>query len=64
MDQFSGRSKGFAFVEMETEEEASATIQALNGKEIGGRVLKVNEALDRARPSGGDRGGFRRNDRY
>ncbi|HBD95751.1 MAG: RNA-binding protein [Spirochaetes bacterium GWF1_31_7] len=63
MDQFTGRSKGFAFVEMENEEDAMAAINALNGKEIGGRVLKVNEALDRAKPSngGGDRGGFRRN---
>ena len=63
MDQFTGRSKGFAFVEMENEEDAMAAINALNGKEIGGRVLKVNEALDRAKPSngGGDGGGFRRN---
>lgn len=59
MDQFTGRSKGFAFVEMENEEDAMAAINALNGKEIGGRVLKVNEALDRAKPSNG--GGFRRN---
>lgn len=61
MDQFTGRSKGFAFVEMANEEDAMNAINALNGKEVGGRVLKVNEALDRARPSNGDRNNFRRN---
>ena len=40
----SGRSKGFGFVEMSTEEEAQAAISKMNGKEIEGRELKVNEA--------------------
>lgn len=46
-DRDSGRSKGFGFVEMETEEEAKAAIEALNGKDFGGRNLVVNEARPR-----------------
>ena len=46
-DQFTGRSKGFGFVEMTNDEEALAAINALNGKEIDGRTIKVNEAYDR-----------------
>lgn len=56
MDRESGRSKGFGFVEMGTSDEASAAINALNGKEIGGRAVTVNEAKpreDRPRSSGG-----------
>ena len=44
MDRFSGRSKGFGFVEMQTQEEAQKAIQALNGAEISGRSLRVMEA--------------------
>lgn len=55
MDRDSGRSKGFGFVEMESEEEAGAAITALNGKEIDGRVLTVNEA--RPKTGNGGRGG-------
>ena len=55
-DRDSGQSRGFAFVEMSTEEEAQAAIQALDGKELDGRALKVNEA--RAREDRGGRGGF------
>ncbi|MBI2427048.1 MAG: RNA-binding protein [Candidatus Kerfeldbacteria bacterium] len=44
MDKFSGRSKGFGFVEMSSAEEAQAAIEMLNGKEIEGRALRVNEA--------------------
>ena len=44
MDKFSGRSKGFGFVEMSSEEEAKKAIEVLNGKEIEGRNLVVNEA--------------------
>ncbi len=44
MDKFSGRSKGFGFVEMSTEEEAQKAIDDLNGKEIEGRGIVVNEA--------------------
>ena len=46
-DRETGRSRGFAFVEMSTAEEAKAAITALDGKEIGGRNLKVNEAKAR-----------------
>jgi len=44
MDKFSGRSKGFGFVEMETEEQAQAAIDMWNDKELDGRTVKVNEA--------------------
>jgi RNA recognition motif-containing protein len=56
MDRQSGRSKGFAFVEMGSDQEAQAAIQALNGKEIGGRPLTVNEARPREDRGGGGRG--------
>ena len=59
-DRETGRPRGFAFVEMATDEAASAAIAALNGQEVDGRALKVNEAKPRApRPAGG-RGGKRR----
>src|SRR5437762_12434130 len=58
-DSDTGRSRGFAFVEMSTKEEAAAAIEQLNGKEVGGRALKVNEAKPREnRGGGGGRGGF------
>src|SRR4029434_7761324 len=57
-DRDTGRSKGFAFVEMSTEEEATAAIEQFNGKEVGGRALKVNEARPRENRSGGGGGGF------
>lgn len=67
-DKFTGKSKGFAFVEMQNEEEAMAAISGLNGKEVNGRELKVNEAIDKAkRPDGGGGGfknKFRKNNRY
>src|SRR3989338_3663092 len=44
MDKMTGRSKGFGFVEMSTEEEATAAIDMYNGKEIDGRAVTVNEA--------------------
>jgi cold-inducible RNA-binding protein len=62
-DQFTGKSKGFAFVEMEKEEDALSAISALNGKEVAGRALKVNEALDNPRRSN-NRDNFRRNNRF
>ena len=53
-DKFSGRSKGFAFVEMPDNSEADAAIKALNESEMGGRNIKVNQAKPRGdRPSGG-----------
>ena len=54
MDRDTGRSKGFGFVEMGSDEEAQAAIAALNGKEIEGRTITVNEARPR---EGGSRGG-------
>ena len=51
-DRETGRSRGFAFVEMSTDEEAKKAIASLDGKEIDGRNLKVNEAKPRE-----DRGG-------
>ena len=51
MDRDTGRSKGFGFVEMGSDQEAQAAIAALNGKEVDGRALTVNEA--RPRPEGG-----------
>ena len=59
MDRDSGRSKGFGFVEMPNREEAMAAIKALNGSELEGRNINVNEA--RPKPEGGERrsgGGF------
>jgi RNA recognition motif-containing protein len=55
MDRDTGRSKGFGFVEMGSDQEAQTAIQALNGKEVDGRSLTVNEA--RPKESGGGRGG-------
>jgi RNA recognition motif-containing protein len=57
MDRDTGRSKGFGFVEMDNGEEAQAAISALNGQEINGRALTVNEARPRE-DRGGSRGGF------
>jgi cold-inducible RNA-binding protein len=56
MDRETGRTKSFGFVEMGTDEEAAAAIAGLNGKEVQGRALKVNEA--RSKTEGGGRGGF------
>ncbi len=59
VDRDSGRSKGFGFVEMSNDDEASAAIEALNGEDMGGRPLTVNEARPRTeRSGGGGRGGF------
>jgi RNA recognition motif-containing protein len=55
MDRYSGKSKGFGFVEMPDKDEAMAAIKNMNGKELGGRTLNVNEA--RPRSEGGRRGG-------
>jgi RNA recognition motif-containing protein len=57
MDRETGRSKGFGFVEMGSDEEAKAAITALNGNKINGRPLTVNEAKPREERPGG-RGGF------
>ena len=55
-DRITGRSRGFAFVEMSTKEEATAAIDQFNGKELGGRALKVNEAKPRENRAGGGGG--------
>ena len=54
-DRETGRSRGFAFVEMSSAEEAQAAIKALDGKEVEGRNLKVNEAKAREAGGGGSR---------
>lgn len=59
-DKFSGQSKGFGFVEMATEEEAQKAIEAVNGREEGGRAMVVNEARpERPRGDFGGGGGGR-----
>ena len=61
MDKFTGRPRGFAFVTMESKEAAAAAIQAVNGQNVDGRALTVNEARPREeRPprSGGGGGGY------
>ena len=57
-DRETGRSRGFAFVEMATPEEAQAAINEFHGKEIDGRALTVNEAKPREDCGGGGRGGY------
>ncbi|MEN3329875.1 MAG: hypothetical protein V7638_4682 [Acidobacteriota bacterium] len=57
-DRDTGQSKGFAFVEMSTEEEAAAAIEQFNGKEVSGRALKVNEARPKENRAGGGGRGF------
>ncbi len=57
MDRDTGRSKGFGFVEMKSDQEAQAAITGLNGKEVEGRALTVNEARPRTEGGRGGRGG-------
>ena len=57
MDKFTGKSRGFAFVQMGTQEEANKAVADLNGKEIDGRALTVNEARPREERPRGDFGG-------
>jgi RNA recognition motif-containing protein len=63
-DKFTGKSRGFGFVEMPSDEEAQAAIQGMNGADLGGRTLTVNEARPRTEErrggGGGGRGGERR----
>jgi RNA recognition motif-containing protein len=59
MDRETGRPRGFGFVEM-PKSDAERAIQNLNGHEMGGRALKVNEAQDKPRSGGGGGGGQRR----
>jgi cold-inducible RNA-binding protein len=58
MDRMTGKSRGFGFVTMENKAEADAAMAALNGKEVNGRTLNLNEARareERPRPQGGNR---------
>jgi RNA recognition motif-containing protein len=63
MDRDTGRSKGFGFVEMDNGEQAQAAISALNGREVDGRALTVNEARPRE-DRGGGQGGAGNRRRY
>ena len=65
MDRMTGRSKGFGFVEMSSDDEAMKAMEMWNGKDFGGRTLTVNEARPmEERPRGGGGGGYGRgNDR-
>jgi cold-inducible RNA-binding protein len=56
-DRYSGESRGFGFVEMSDDGEAAAAIEAMNGKDLDGRALKVNEAKEREPRGGGGGGG-------
>jgi RNA recognition motif-containing protein len=56
VDRDTGRSKGFGFVEMENPEQAQAAIESLNGQDLNGRALTVNEARPREDRGGGPRG--------
>jgi cold-inducible RNA-binding protein len=60
MDRETGRPRGFAFVEMSSDQEAQEAIAQLNGRELDGRTIKVNEAEERSggRSGGGGGGGF------
>jgi RNA recognition motif-containing protein len=59
IDRDTRQSKGFGFVEMGSDAEAQAAIAAMNGKEVGGRALKVNEARPKESGGGGGGGGGR-----
>ncbi|MBL0390077.1 RNA-binding protein [Ramlibacter monticola] len=59
MDRDTGQSKGFAFVEMGSDAEAQAAINGMNGKQVGGRALNVNEARPKEERPGGFGGGGR-----
>lgn len=59
MDRETGRSRGFAFVEMPNSQEAQSAIENLNQQEVAGRRVTINEARPREERSGGNRGGYR-----
>jgi RNA recognition motif-containing protein len=59
-DRDTGRSRGFGFIEMSSKEEGRQAISAMNGKEVDGRELIVNEAKPRENSGGGNRGGGNR----
>jgi RNA recognition motif-containing protein len=57
-DRETGNSKGFGFIEMGSDDEASAAINGTNGREFEGRQLRVNEAMDKPRRDRGGAGGY------
>ena len=57
-DKFSGESRGFGFVEMPSKDEAKKAIEEMNGKDLAGRALNVNEAKPKTDRGGGGRGGY------
>ncbi len=57
-DRDTGRPRGFAFVEMATDEDAQNAIKTMDGTDLDGRSLRVNEAQERTRGGGGGRGGY------
>ncbi|MEE9584045.1 MAG: RNA-binding protein [Candidatus Brocadiales bacterium] len=59
-DKYSGRSKGFGFVEIESDEDAAAAVEGLNGFDIEGRAIVVNEARPKKEGDRGGRGGFKK----
>ena len=61
MDRMTGKSRGFAFVTMNDDEQAKAAMSATNGKELNGRALNVNEARPREERAGGRPNGQKRN---
>jgi RNA recognition motif-containing protein len=63
-DRDSGQPRGFAFVEMTNDAEANSAINGLNGKDLGGRTLNVNEARPKTAGAGGGGGGQRRDKRW
>ena len=63
LDRDTGRPRGFAFVEMGSDQEAAQVIESLNGREIQGRPISVSEARERAARTGGGFGGGRDRDR-
>jgi RNA recognition motif-containing protein len=58
-DKYTGRSKGFGFVEMESDSEANEAIENLNGKDVSGRAMKVNQARERENDNRRGQGGGR-----
>jgi RNA recognition motif-containing protein len=60
LDKFTNRSKGFGFVEMANDDQAQAAISALNGTEVDGRNIVVNESRPKPEGSGGGGGGFKK----
>ena len=60
-DRETGNSKGFGFIEMGTDEEATAAIAGTNGHDLDGRQLRVNEAIDKPRRDRGSGGGYGNN---